>query len=124
MGRCHVSSVPFFIFQHLLSISLFFWSFLSSQSSLFGESLLSRWIFMQFEGGSKKVGPPSERSRFPTGFACCPHFMDPHHSCFWLNSAIFCTYPSLIVCPCIIGMDHLPSNHHGDFFIYLMFTFR
>lgn len=58
MGKCHVSWFSFFIFQHLLSISLFFWSFLSSQSSLFGESLLSRWIFMQCEGGSEKVGPP------------------------------------------------------------------
>lgn len=58
-------------FKPLSSIPLLFWTCLSSQSSFFGGSL-SRWIFMQFESGSVKVGPLSEWSCYSTGSPCFP----------------------------------------------------
>lgn len=108
-------------FLNIFYSSLFIWSCPPSHPYL--ESLPSRWIFMLFGGGSQKVGPPVGRISLSSRFCLFSHFMDPGHSWFPLNSAILYSSLSSIFCPCIIGMDHLPSIHHRDFFISLMVTF-
>lgn len=71
MGRCHVSWFSFFILKtSFIHIFVFLEVFPLSHPYL--DTLLSWWIFIQFEGGSQKEAPLQEWYHVPAGSPCFP----------------------------------------------------